>query len=143
MRRLRRFPRILAALAALTLLAAGPAHASFLDDGAALDSAIAALRGAIGDRPRVLKIEIDPAGIAIEAQDPHNRIHVDRWRYGTVNILQMIPVTRLSGPQPVDPQLINPDLEANLFDLDSVDLSAAPKLIGAALARAQLQDAAT
>ena len=130
-------------LVGVALLAAcGRAQASFLDDSATFGAAIAALRPAIGDHPRVLKIEVDADGVMIDAQDPHNRNHVDRWRYGIVNLLQMIPVKRLTGPRPVDLQLVNPDLEANLFDLDAVDLSATPKLMAAAVARAQLRDRA-
>lgn len=144
MRHLSRILQItsLSALIASTLLgAAGGAAAGYLDDGGAeLGVAISVLRGALGDHPRVLKIEIDADGIAIEAQDPKNRNHVDRWRYGTVN-LQVFSFNRLSGPQPVDLQLLNPNLEENLFDLDSVDFSAAPKLIRAAIGRAGLQDA--
>jgi hypothetical protein len=80
--------------------------------------------------------------IEIEVQDPKNRSHVDRWRYGVVNYLQIIKLKRLSGPQAVDLALIDPDLEANLFDLDAIDLSATPRLIGEAISRARLQDAA-
>jgi hypothetical protein len=131
-------------LAGLTLLfAGGSAEASFLDDNADFGGAIAAFRTAIGDHPRVLKIEVEADGVAVEAQDPRNRNHVDRWRYGTVSYLGFFPVKRLSGPQAVAPQLINPDLEANLFDLDAVDFSVAPKLIRDAVTRARLQDAAT
>jgi hypothetical protein len=85
---------------------------------------------------------VDADGVTIDAQDPHNHDHIDRWRYGQDTVLHAIPVKRLSGPQPVDPTLINPDLEANLFDLDAIDFFAAAKLITAAVERAQLQDAA-
>jgi hypothetical protein len=127
---------------ALLFAAGSGAQASFLDDNAAFSAAISALRAAIGDHPRVLRIEVDAAGVVIDVQDLHNRKHVDRWRYGTVNLLQVIPVKRLTGPLPVDLQLLDPDLEANLFALDAVDLSATPKLMAAALARARLEDAA-
>ncbi len=135
--------RFLSSLIGLMLLAAsGSAEASFLDGNTAFGLGMAVLRSAIGAHPRVLRIEVDGDAITIDAQDPHNRNHVDRWRYGTVKYLNMVPLKRLSGPHAVDLQLINPDLEANLFDLDAVDLAAAPKLIGAALARVHLQDAA-
>lgn len=131
-----------ALIGAALLASAGSARASFIDDGATFSLAISALRGAIGDHARVLRIEGDGNGIEIEAQDPHNPDHIDRWRYGIVNYLGMIPLRRLSGPEPVDPTLVNPDLEANLFDLDSVQFSALGKLIDAAIARAHLQDEA-
>lgn len=121
---------------------ASAAGAHYLDDPAAFDVAVSILRSKVGDRARVLKIEIDRDGIAIETQDPNARRHIDRWRYGTVTYLNSISVKRLTGPQAVDPTLINPDLEANLFDLDSVDLSVTTKVIQSALARAALDDPA-
>src|SRR5215472_13730185 len=140
MRLSHRFPRmpILFLLTAIALFAAcDHARAGMLDDDGGLGTAITALRGAIGDHPRVLKIEIEPDGVAIEVQDPNNRSHVDRWRYGTVTLMGMIPLTRLSGPQPVDLQaLVNPDLE-------SVDLAAVPRVVKDAVARAKMQDPAT
>src|SRR5262249_57821345 len=117
-------------------------QANFLDDNAEFSAAMAALRAAIGDHPRVLKFEIEADGVVVEAQDPRNRKHVDRWRYVTVTYLKVFSAKRLTGPQAVDLQLVNPDLEANLFDLDAVDLSAAATLMRAAVARARLQDAA-
>jgi hypothetical protein len=135
--------RALAVLAGAALAAAcGGAQASFLDNQNDLNFAVSVLRSAIGQHPRVLKIEVDADVVAIEAQDAHNRNHVDRWQYGKINYLGIIPVRRLAGPEAVDLQLINPDLEANLFDLDAVDFSAAPKLMTAAISRAHLQDAA-
>src|SRR5262249_56564140 len=84
----------------------------------------------------------DDNGGEIEAQDAPNHNHITRWRYGTVTYLG-IPVRRLTGPEPVDPAVINPDIEANLFDLDSIDFTAAPKLVTDAIAHAHLQDPAT
>jgi hypothetical protein len=118
------------------------AKAGFIDDNTAFSLAISVLRSAIGGHARALRIEGDGDGIEIEAQDPHNPNHIDRWRYGIVNYLGMIPLRHLTGPEPVDPTLTNPNLEANLFDLDGVAFSAAPKLIETAIARARLQDPA-
>jgi hypothetical protein len=135
--------RFIATLTVLLLLAAGgSAQASYLDDLTQLSLTVSVLRGAIGDHPRVLKVEIDADTVTMQAQDPHNRNHVDEWRYGKMMLAGIIPVRRLTGPEPVDPTLINPDLEANLFDLDAVDFSALPKLVAAAIDRARLQDAA-
>ncbi len=131
-----------ALIGAILLASGGSARASFVDDGATFSLAISVLRGAIGEHARVLRIEGDGNGIEIEAQDPHNPHHINHWRYGIINYLGMIPLRRLTGPEPVDPTLINPDLEANLFDLDAVQISALPKLVEAAIARAQLQDPA-
>lgn len=134
--------RILCALAAMALLAAcGDSHTNFLTNEADLQTAISQLRSAIGARPRVLKIEVEANVVAIEAQDPKNPNHVDRWRY--VNfVFGPVSTQRLMGPDPVELNLLNPDLEANLFDLSVVDFSATSKLESAALKRAHLQDAA-
>jgi len=135
--------RALCALIGAVLLASGgSAEASFIDDSSNFSLAISVLRGAIGAHARVLKIEGDANGIEIEVQDPKNPSHIDRWRYSIVNYLGMIPLRHLTGPEPVDPTLINPHIEANLFDLDSIEFSAAQKLIEAGIARAHLQDAA-
>lgn len=134
---------IRSAIMAIAVLAtSGSAEANYLDDNSAFSHAIATLRSALGDHPRVLKIEIDADAVAIEAQDPRNRDHVNRWRYGTVKYLRLVPVKQLTGPRAVDLQLVNPDLEANLFDLDAVDLTAISRLTAASVAHAKLQDAA-
>jgi len=135
--------RILYALATTILLAAcGDANTNFLTNETDLRAAISQLRSAIGAHPRVLKIEVDADVVAIEAQDPKSPNHVDRWRY--VNFaFGPVSMQRLMGPDAVELNLLNPDLEANLFDLDAVDFSATEKLEGAALKRARLQDAAS
>lgn len=138
---LRRALFLLLAAAALSTVP-GRADANYLDDDAKFDKAVSQLRSAIGDHARVLQIAADPGGVEIEVQDPHNHSHIDRWRYGVVTYLQLWSTNQLTGPDPVDPELINPDLEANLFDFEAIDLSAAPKLMRDAIKRASLQDAA-
>jgi hypothetical protein len=118
----------------------GNALASFLDGTAALDEAISTLRPVLGDHPRVLKIEIDAKTVTIEAQDRRNPRHVDRWRCAD-RLLGVFPM-RVSGPEPVDPTLLDPDLDANLFGLDTIDFAAAARLEKQAVARAALQDPA-
>jgi hypothetical protein len=130
-----------AAIIASALLSSGVARAGFVDDNATFSLAISALRGAIGQHARALRIAGDSNGIEIDAQDPHNPNHINRFRYGIVTYMG-VPLRRLSGPDPVNPAPINPDIEANLFDLDSINFPAAPKLITDAIARAHLQDAA-
>ncbi len=118
----------------------GGAKASFLDDGAELTKAISLLRPVLGTSARILKIEIDAKTVVVEAQDPRNRAHVDRWRCGD-GLLGLLPM-RVSGPEPVDLALLDPDLEANLFDLDAIDFSAAMELEKNAIAKARLEGAA-
>lgn len=134
--------KVLSVLVGVTfMVACGSAVASFVDDETELGQAIPALRSVIDNHPRVLKIEVDPNVIAIEAQDPHNLKHVNRWR--CVNrVLGFIPMRWVTGPEAVDLQLLDPDLEANLFDLDAVAFSATSKLKKAAIERAHIEDAA-
>src|SRR6516164_6762529 len=116
--------KVFSALVGVTfMVACGSAEASFVDDETELGQAIPELRSAIGNHPRLLKIEVDPNVVTIEAQDPHSLNHVNRWR--CVNrVLGFIPMQWVIGPEAVDLQLLDPDLEANLFDLDAVVFSA-------------------
>ncbi len=134
--------KVLSTFVGLTfIVACGSAQASFVDDENELIQAIPALRSAIGNHPRVLKIEVPPNVVTIEAQDPSNLNHVNRWR--CVNrVLGFIPMRWVTGPEAVDLQLLDPNLEANLFDLDAVAFSATSKLKKAAIERAHIQDAA-
>jgi hypothetical protein len=134
--------KVLSTLVGVTLMVACvSAEASFVDDGTELGRAIPELRSAIGNHPRVLKIEVDPNVVTIEAQDPRNPKHVNRWRC-VDRVLGFIPMRWVTGPEPVDLQLLDPDLEANLFDLDAIVFSATSKLERAAIERAHIQDAA-
>ena len=127
--------RALYALVVPVLLASsGFVTAGYIDDNTTFSLAISVLRGAVGPHARALRIEADVNGIEIHAQDAHNRSHINGWRYGTVTYMG-VPLRRLTGPEPIDPALINPDIEANLFDLDSIDFAAAPKLIHDSIAR--------
>jgi len=123
------------------LVSSDIARAGFIDDDATFSLAISALRGAVGQHARVLRVAAEGNGIEIEVQDPHSLNHINRWRYGTVTYMG-VPLRRLTGPEPVNPSLINPDIEANLFDLDSINFGAAPKLVADSITRAHLQDAA-
>ena len=134
--------RALYALVVPVLLASsGFVTAGYIDDNTTFSLAISVLRGAVGPHARALRMEADVNGIEIHAQDAHNRSHINGWRYGTVTYMG-VPLRRLTGPEPIDPALVNPDIEANLFDLDSIDFAAAPKLIHDSIARANLQDPA-
>src|SRR5215469_16065574 len=105
MRYFLRFPRMRALSALVTVALLAPctgAHAGFLDDSTAFGSAMAALRSATGEHPRVLRIEVDANRVTIEAQDPRNRRHVDRWQYGVVNVLGVLPIKRLTKVEWLD-----------------------------------------
>src|SRR5260370_42093203 len=105
---------------AVFMISWGSAQASFVDDGNELSKAIPATRSAIGNRPRILRIEVEPNVVIDEAQDQNNLTHVNRRRCG--NHIAIIPRQWAFGPKPADLQLIDTDPEPNLSDLDALPL---------------------
>jgi hypothetical protein len=132
-------PRVFALALLMGLFAVPRAEAHFLDDPALLMTAITSLRLSLGDHPRVLMIEIEPDEITMEVQDPTRPTHVDAWGYQVVAV-GPVHFHQKSGPAPVQPSLIDPDLEANLFNLDEIDFGAFAELSAAAGQRAHMQD---
>ena len=112
-----------------------------LDDQNELNHALQALRSAIGSHPRILRIEVTPNILTIVAQDPNNHKHVNQWRCSVAR-LGFIPIPSVTGPVPFEVSLINPDLEGNLFDLDSIAFPATEKLEKVATEKGYLEDAA-
>ena len=142
---MRGFIRWLPVLAAAALLASGGLAdaAGLFDDDKAIADGVAALKDKIGaGHLRALQIEIGPDRIELQIQDPQDRRHVDEWRYGPSLWSSFFGGRSVSGPHAVELNLINKDLEANLFDLDGVDFAAAGALTRAALQRARLEDPA-
>jgi hypothetical protein len=133
---LRPFAWALLCLASLAGCRFGEPANPFSDD-TAIERAIATLRRDIGGPLRVLNLSIEPEQIVIRVQDRNNRTHVDEWRLDRVNMVA-VSWDRVSGPLPYQLTLVNPDLEANLFELGEIDFSAAPALARAAIERAKL-----
>jgi hypothetical protein len=139
LRALRRLPAMLACLACLAVLTGCRfgGSVSFFDEDNAIERAVASLKARIGAPVRVLELTIGPDHVTIGAQDPANRNRIDQWRLERMNVA-WINWDRTSGPSPYEVTLVNPDLEANLFDLDEVDFDASIKLARAAIERAGL-----
>lgn len=135
------FPKLLCASFALLLAGCGVEQANFLENPAELGAAIAKLRAEIGAHPRILKIEVEANTVTIEAQEAQNPQHINEWKYAKLSFGPFAQ-TLVSGPTPVELHLINPDLEANLFDLDSVDFAATARLEKAAIAYTHIADPA-
>ena len=85
----------------LLLLSSSAARTGFVDDNAMFSLAISALRGAVGQHARALRIAADGNGVEIEAQESHNRNHINHFRYGIVTYMG-VPLRRLTGPEPVN-----------------------------------------
>jgi len=85
---------------------------------------------------RVLQIEITPDSLSMQVQDPAAPTHVDEYGYSRVG-------TSVSGPTPVQLQLINPKLEENLFNLEDVNLAAVPEAVQEAIKQTALEGGGT
>jgi hypothetical protein len=104
--------------------------------------AVAALQTLIGQRTRAFRIDVDDGDFTIQMQDPASPTHIDAWTHYHYTYRNIISGKGTSGPSPVEPTLINPKLEENLFNLSEIDFAAWPKLAQAAVERAGLQDPA-
>lgn len=140
---LSRHAGLLCVLPALLLCAATLAGcrfgttASFFDEDAGIEKAVAMLREQLGSPVRALNLSMAPDRITIRVQDPSNRSHIDEWRLDRMQFAGF-GWDRVSGPLPYQLTLVNPDLEANLFELDEVDFTAAATLARTAVERAAL-----
>jgi hypothetical protein len=114
---------------------------SFFDEDNAIEQAIGTFRERMGAPARVLNISIAPDQITIRAQDASNRSNINEWRLIRMHVAA-INWERVSGPSPHKLTLINPDLEANLFELDEIDLAAASTLARMSVERAALANKA-
>jgi hypothetical protein len=104
--------------------------------------AVAALQLLIGQRTRAFRIDVDDSDFTFQMQDPAALTHVDSWTRFHQTISNVVSWEGTRGPEAVEPTLINPKLEENLFNLADVDLNAWPKLAQAAVERAGLQEPA-
>ena len=137
---LRQLPAMLACLAVLAGCRFGEA-VSLFDDAEGIAQAIGALRERIGERVFALKVSITADEILVLAQNPADRNRVNDWRLTRVHVAAL-NWDRTSGPSAFELRLINPDLEANLFDLREIDFAAAMTLARAAKKYAALAGAA-
>lgn len=104
--------------------------------------AVAVLQTLIGQRTHAFRIDVDDGDFTIQMQDPASPTHIDAWTHYHYTYRNIISGEGTSGPSPVEPTLINPKLEENLFNLSEIDFAAWPKLAQAAVERAGLQDPA-
>jgi hypothetical protein len=141
-RKFARSGRAIAALACLLVLTGwrfGP-EVTFFEDESGIAKAVEALRAA-GGLERALSISITEMQVRIEAQDPGRVQHVNKWVRERHRIGSFY-WDATSGPDPVELNLIDKDLDANLFNFSAVDFTAARKVIREAITRAALEDPA-
>src|SRR5262245_40662461 len=107
----RRIQSLLALASACVMrLCSGGAHASALDDQAALQRAVQAIRARATGPLRTLAVIIEPDTLTLRVQGAQNRCQVVEWRWRPAPggiLARRDPVSR---PTPIAPNLINPDL---------------------------------
>lgn len=117
-----------------------PESKSLFDENAAQNAAnkiIAKLKPPV----RAFSIEITPSSMVLQAQDPSKPSHVDSYTYSVPpGMLGRLGLDWVSGPEPVELNLINARLEENLFNLDEVDFSQVAGTAREAVQRAALED---
>jgi hypothetical protein len=125
-------------------LATAPAFAdddpNFFQEGKA-QAALEQIFEKAGHPTKALSVEVEAYRLTVEIQDPANPKHVDAWvdTLGTGRMRWLFP-EKISGPSPVELNLINPDLDANLFELKPADMAVIHALGATAIKRAGLED---
>ena len=119
------------------------ANDSFFDEGRA-QAGLEKIFEKAGHPTKVLGVDIRSNQLIVELQTPDNPQHIDAWtdwiNNGTVG--HVLWPESVAGPRPVELNLINRDLNANLFELKPADLALVGKLGAAAIKRAALEDMA-
>jgi hypothetical protein len=132
---------------AAVLLAPSSAFAadpSFFEEGRA-QAALEKVFEKAGHPTKVLGVDIRSNQLIVEVQDPNNPQHVDSWTdwLGTGTLERLFNPEHVAGPRPVELNLINRDLDANLFELKPEDLAVVAKLAAVAVKQVRLEEAAT
>ena len=121
--------------------AAEPETGGFLD-GTGLADAVGKLAAKMKTPVRVFSIEIQATTVRMQVQDPAAPTHIDEYRFTRRPGLLALLGDSISGPTAVDPTLINPRLEENLFNLSAVDFNAAPNTLREAVRRTGVEKGA-
>jgi len=133
------------AVAIVGLFAGTPALAAdiptFFDEGKA-QATLETIFDKAKHPTKVLSVDIRAYEFEVEVQDPDSPKHIDGWtdEIRTSGVMRYISPEAITGPSPVEPTLVNPDLEGNLFNLKPSDLALVHQLIVDAAARARLED---
>jgi len=98
-------------------------------EGTAARDAADAFKKKIGGPIKALSLEIETDSATLRAQDPKNPQHVDEYKYVKSLVL---------GPNPVQLNSMERNLDQTLFLLDDVNLAATPALANAAAERTKL-----
>jgi hypothetical protein len=125
-------------LAAILFSGCSPKASQSLFVGTAAQEAVKKLSSKIGSPARVLSIEIKPATLTMQVQDPAAPSQVNEYTYRVLAGLSALVGPSIAGPKPVRLNLINPNLEENLFDLTQVNFAAVAETVREAARRVAL-----
>jgi hypothetical protein len=101
--------------------------AAFAGGPAALD----ALQQRLGGPLEILRVVVHSDSVEVDARDPRQPTHVDRYHYAE---------GRFEEPEPVAVGRNQRELQARLFPLASADLARVPELVPRALAEVRAED---
>ncbi|MGA2404138.1 MAG: hypothetical protein ABSG91_20930 [Syntrophobacteraceae bacterium] len=129
-------------LAAMVLLAGcdgGPKEVN-LFEGTAAQDAVTELSKKIPHPARALNVDITPLSLTVRVQDPAQPLHIDEYGLEHVYWLNgLYHQVRLFGHTPVQPTLINDNLDENLFDLSDVNIGNAAETSKSAVSRTAVE----
>jgi hypothetical protein len=130
-------------LALLFLVGCSPRANQNLFQGTACQEAVKKILEKAKGRSRALNVEIKTDKLIIQLQDPAAPTHIDEFSYRKLPGVLGMFLPEVSGPTAVRLNLINPNLEENLFDLDQVNFAAVPEAVAAAVRRVALDGGGT
>ena len=130
-------------LSTLSLSSCSQKAKQSLFEGTSSQEAVAKLSEKLKAPVRVLKIEIQPETLSIQVQDPAAPTQVNEYTYRKLTGLPAMILPTVSGPKAVRLNLINPNLEENLFDLGEVNFAAVPETVREAARRVALDGGGT
>lgn len=99
-------------------------------EGTETQDAAAAFKKKFDGPIKALSLTIETDSATLRAQDPKNPQHVDEYKYVKGFV---------TGPNPVQLNMLERNLDKTLFNLDEVNLAATPALAKAAVERTKLE----
>jgi hypothetical protein len=111
-----------------------------LFEGTAAQDAWMELAKKIGPTARALDIDITPLALSVRVQDPSQPSHIDEFSLEHDYMFNgYYHQVHISGPKPVQPTLVNENLEENLFNRDDVNIAGIAETSRSAVDRTALE----
>jgi hypothetical protein len=116
-----------------------------LFEGTAAQDAMTELSKKIGHPAKALDVDITPLSLIVRVQDPAQPSHIDEYGFEHIYYHEFndyIHSVHIYGPKPVQLNLINNNLEENLFDLSEVNMAGVAETSKSAVNRTALEGGA-